>query len=300
MNINHLKLFVKVAKTNNLSSAGRELGLSPAVASTHIAKLEKSLGVQLLERTTRFACLTKQGEVLLHHANQILDVVTDAYTAVSGLDYAPRGLLRVTVPVSFGRMHLVPFIDDFLEKYSDLSIELNLSDDFPNFDENYFDIAINIGETKEFNQSKLIYRKLADVTNIISASPDYIDKYGKPNIPESLEQHNCLNKSGVTSWAFENASKQLVVNTSGSFSNNNEEVLRDSAVQGKGVTLTPQWCSYKELGAGALIPLLQEHQLSNNQAIWAVYPSSQLIEPKARLLIDFLIERYSINPPWDK
>lgn len=177
MNNAHLKLFVRLAATHNISVAGAELSLSPAVASAQLSKLEQDLGVRLLHRTTRKVALTEEGKAFLPHAEDVLASVEAARAAVGAGESSPFGTLRVAAPASFGRMHLMPALKDFMQQYPKLSVDFRFSDTIVDLVEGGFDIAIRNAELKD---SSLIARKLASDRRILTAAPSYLAKNGEP------------------------------------------------------------------------------------------------------------------------
>lgn len=296
MNIEHIKLFTRVASLGNISQAGKELNLSPAVSSAHINKLEEDLGVRLVHRTTRKVSLTEEGEAFLPHAQSILEDIDAARAAVGSGDLDPKGKLRVTAPASFGRMHILPLLEEFLNTYPKLDIDMHLSDSQVNLVEGGFDVAIR---NAEMNDSSLIARKLASDKRVLCASAKYIDKNGMPKIPEDLQNHECVNLMGLESWSLSTPNGLTVVKTRNRLRTDNGEAARDGAVQGLGITLCSTWCCYQELRSGKLIQVLQDYPVASNTAIWAVYPSTRLLAPKVRVFIDFLVKKYSGVPYWD-
>ncbi|MEZ8725002.1 LysR family transcriptional regulator [Vibrio cyclitrophicus] len=297
MNIEHLKLFVRLASTHNISMAGQELGLSPAVASSHISKLEDNLGARLVHRTTRKVSLTEEGEAFLPHAEEVLSSVDAAKSAVGvGCD-SPIGTLRVTASASFGRLHLVPALPGFLDRYPGLKVDLRLSDSMVDLVEGGFDIAIRISELKD---STLIARKLARDKRVVCASPDYLIKYGNPAKPQDLNDHQCISLIGLENWIFNTENGPKTIKASGSLRADNGEALRDAAIGGLGITVTSNWCAYEQLKNGQLIKILEDYSLTSEPAIWAVYPSSRLIAPKVRAFIDYFSEYYGNPPYWEQ
>lgn len=293
MDIEHLKLFVRLAATHNISMAGRELGLSPAVASAHISKLEQGLGVRLLHRTTRKVSLTEEGLAFLPHAEEVLNSVEAARASVGAGEASPQGTLRVTAPASFGRMHLVPALKGFLDRYPDLDIDLRLSDTIVDMVEGGFDIAIRNAELKD---STLIARKLMADERIICASPEYLEIYGKPKSPEEIKDHRCVNLSGLETWTFNTAEGPKTVKTKGRVRTDNGEAMRDACADGLGLAINSKWSVYKHLERGDLVQVLDEYPLMSDAAIWAVYPSSRLLAPKVRAFIDYFAERFNNMP----
>ncbi|GGA75564.1 LysR family transcriptional regulator [Neiella marina] len=296
MNIDHLKLFVRVASTNNISAAGAELGLSPAVASSHIGKLEENLGVRLIHRTTRRVSLTEEGKAFYPHAQEVLAGVEAAKAAVGAGKLTPQGNLRITAPASFGRMHLVPALAGFLERYPDLTVELRMSDTIVDLIEGGFDVAIRNAELKD---STLIARKLASDRRILTASPSYIETHGEPKTPQDLNHHRCINLLGLETWSFDSGQGVIQVKTNGSFKTDNGEAVRDACAAGLGITVNSTWSAYRHLQRGELVQVLSDYPLLSDTALWAVYPSSRLVAPKVRAFVDYFAECFGEKPYWD-
>ncbi|NOH78376.1 LysR family transcriptional regulator [Vibrio sp. RE86] len=297
MNIEHLRLFVRIAATHNISQAGQELGLSPAVSSSHINKLESALGVRLIHRTTRKVSLTEEGLAFLPHAEEVLASIEAARSAVGVGSSSPSGTLRITAPASFGRMHLIPALTGFLELYPDLNVDCRLSDTIVDMVEGGFDVAIRNAELKD---SGLVARKLAPDNRIICASPEYLAKHGEPKTPQDLAEHHIINLSGIDHWAFDTPSGVVNIKTKCRVKVDNGEAIRDACVSGLGLTISSTWCAYKHIQRGELIPVLSEFPLHSDTAIWAVYPSSRLIAPKVRAFIDYFADYFGSPTYWDQ
>lgn len=297
MNIEHLELLVRIASTHNISQAGAELGLSPAVASAHIARLEKELGVRLLHRTTRKVALTQDGAAFLQYAEQIIASINAAKAAVGIGHLLPSGRIRLAVPASFGRMHIVPALPEFLAQYPDITIDLKLSDTMVDLVEGGFDLAIRNAELPD---SSFVARKLATDTRVVCAAPAYLRQYGAPQRPSDLSEHNCITLGGRDHWYFSEQGKVTTVKVHGNLSTDNGEALRDACKRGIGITINSRWSAYQDLANGALVELLHDTPLASKTAIWAVYPSSRQLAPKVRVLIDYLLHYFGETPYWDK
>jgi len=296
MNIEHLNLFVRIAQTSNISMAGKELGLSAAVASSYINKLETHLGVRLIHRTTRKVSLTQEGEAFLPHAEDVLASVEGARSSVGAGETSPRGTLRIAAPASFGRLHLVPALNGFLAQYPNLTIDLKLSDTIVDLVAGGFDIAIRNSALKD---SSLIARKLAVDNRIVCASPHYIAKNGMPKNPEALKNHQCLTLIGLDNWTFQTGKDQQTIKARGVFRTDNGEAIRDAAINGLGITLSSTWNAYQHLKTGELIQVLDQYPLVSDTAIWALYPSTRQLAPKVRAFIDYFAEYFGTPPFWD-
>lgn len=297
MNIEHLELFLRLASTHNISRAGNELGLSPAVASAHIKKLEQSLGVRLVHRTTRKVSLTQDGETFIPHAEEIISSIEAARASVGVGQASPKGSLRITAPASFGRMHLIPAMKTFLTQYPDITIDIRLTDTIVDLVEGGFDIAIRDAELKD---STLIARKLAPDNRIVCASPDYLAKFGEPKSPQDLNDHQCVTLAGLETWEFDTAKGTISIKAKGKFRTDNGEAMRDACVDGLGIAINATWSVYQHIQQGRLIKILPNYPLVSNADIWAVYPSSRLLAPKVRAFIDYFSEYYGSSPYWDE
>jgi len=296
LNVEHLKLFVRVAATNNISMAGKELGLSPAVSSAHINKLEEGLGVRLIHRTTRRVSLTEEGIDFLPHAEEVLDSVELAQASVGSGSITPQGTLRVTAPASFGRMHIVPALASFMKLYPDLSLDLRLSDSILDVVEGGFDIAIR---NSSLNDSSLVARKLASDTRVLCASPAFLEKYGEPESFSNLTDFNCVGLMGLEEWLFDTPTGRQSVKPKHIVRMDNGEAVRDACIAGLGITICSVWCAYEQLRSGELVQILKDEPLASDTAIWAVYPSSRLLAPKVRAFIDYFSEGFGDNPYWE-
>ena len=296
MNIEHLKLFIRIATTHNISLAGSELRLSPAVASAHINKLEAELRVRLIHRTTRKVSLTEEGRAFLPHAEDVISSVEAARASVGAGNAFPRGTLRVTAPASFGRMHILPALTKFLTLYPDLNVDLKLSDTIVDLVEGGFDIAIRNSALKD---SSLIAKKLAPDSRILCSSPVYLSKNGEPKSPEELNEHQCITLIGLDDWAFKTPKGQVNIKVKGALRTDNGEAVRDACCNGLGITISSKWSVHKHLQSGELVQILKDYPIATNTAIWAVYPSSRLLAPKVRAFIDYFAEHFGNTPYWE-
>jgi DNA-binding transcriptional LysR family regulator len=292
MDIEHLRLFVRVAKTHNISQAGQELGISPAVASSHINKLEANLAIRLLHRTTRKISLTEDGAGFLPHAEDILASVEAAQASLGLGDNTLFGTLRIAAPASFGRIHLMPAMKGFLQANPNLSVDCRFTDNIVDVVEGGFDIAIRNAKLKS---SSLVARKLADDHRILCATPEYIATYGEPTLPTALLEHQCLTLIGQDLWQFSAKNDNRIqkpIKVQGRFRADNGESVRDACLQGLGIAICSKWIAYEHLQSGALRQVLSDYELVSDTAIWAIYPSSRQLAPKVRAFIDYFAERF--------
>jgi len=286
-----LRALVKVVESGSFAEAGRQLRLSRSAISKYVRDLEESLGVQLLNRTTRQASPTENGQMYFERAVVILSEIDAADQAVTQLQSAPRGLLRINAPMSFGTMRLGPALADFMTKYPDLQLQLVLSDDLLDPVQDGFDVTLRIAELES---SSLIARKIVPVERVVCASPDYLKHHGTPIHPQDLRNHVSLTYGFLLTgnqWKLTGVDGVHWIQPTWSLCVNNAEVLRDVAVKGRGIALIPEFIAAEALKNGSLQAVL-ENYTAPPLALYAVYPPTRHLAVKVRLFIDFLVDRF--------
>lgn len=286
-----LRAFVNVVDLGSFAEAGRKLRLSRSAVSKYVGDLERELGVQLLNRTTRQASPTETGQAYYERALSVLADLDAADQAASQAQSTPRGLLRVNAPMSFGTIKLGPVLADFMERYPDLQIQLVLSDEQLDPVQEGLDVTLRIAELEP---SSLIARKLSNIDRVVCASPGYFKKHGKPEVPADLRQHECLTYGFLSTgnqWKLTGPDGQdYWVAPRWSLCANNAEVLRDAAVKGRGIAVLPVFLAEKELKSSALVTALDDYK-PPQLTLYAIYPPTRHLSVKVRLFIDFLVER---------
>lgn len=295
--ISDLDIFARVARTANMSAAGREMGLSPAVVSKRISLLEDRLGARLFQRTTRHLTLTETGEGYFKRVVDILSLIEEAEDFVSRRNTRPRGVLKVTAPTAFSRLHIAPHLPQFLSRYSDIEIEMELTDNYVDIIRDGFDVAVRIGELRD---SSLVARKLASDTRVLCATPGYLADAGTPKSLADLERHNCLLAGAQDVWQLEGPDGQVQTRVKGNIRSNSAEFVREAMLSGLGIALRSTWDVEAELESGALEVVLPQYRGSPAIGIFAVYPCREFMPNKVNVFIEFLIEAYAANPPATK
>ena len=296
--ITDLEIFARVARTGNMSAAGREMGLSPAVVSKRISLLEDKLNVRLFQRTTRQLTLTETGEGYFKRVVDILNLIEEAENFVNRRNTTPRGLLKVTAPTSFSRLHIAPFLPAFLAKFPEIELEFHLTDNFVDIIREGFDVAIRIGELQD---SSLVQRKLAADTRVICASQKYLDtaEQGVPATLADLDFHNCLSAGAQDYWRLEGPDGQHQLRVKGNIRSNSFEFMREALLSGLGLGLRSTWDIGAELKSGALKVVMPEYRGSSNVAIYAVYPCRDFMPEKVNVFIEYLAALYGPEPYWN-
>lgn len=289
-------LFAKIVETGSLSAAARAVGLSPAMVSKRIARLEDRLGVRLLHRTTRKLTLTPSGALFHADVLEILAAVREAEARLKG-GGEPAGPLRITAPTSFGRLHVAPHLRSFLDQNPRIRLSLDLSDEFSNLLSDKVDLAIRITSqgSPRFNAVRL-----ANSRRILCAAPDYLRNHGLPGSIAQLKAHRLLAASGQAPWRLTGPEGELEIDVNSYVETNSSEVVRELAVIGLGVALRSLWDVSADLTAGRLVRVLEAYEGSAGVGIYAVYPRSPHVPANVALFCDFLKTLYLPLPPWDR
>ncbi|MEM9193040.1 MAG: LysR family transcriptional regulator [Myxococcota bacterium] len=294
-----VRLFVLAAEKRNISAAGRALGMAPAVASTRLAKLEKELGADLLHRTTRRVALSLEGEEFLPFAREMLAQESAARAALGQGTATATGTLRFTAPSTFAQLYIAPLLPEFLERHSELTLDLRLSDTQFDLIEGSFDLALR---NSALEDSSLKMRKLADDQRILCASPGYLARFGVPRDPTALEEHRLVGFKDQSSKELVSAhrpSGQFDPRSAGSqLSIDDGLSLKLATIAGAGISIHSIWSVHQELSEGALVRVLPEYEVNDGTVLWLVYPKSNVLTAKVRTFIDFLIEKIGQSPPW--
>lgn len=292
-----LEVFSKVVAMGSMSAAAREMGFSPAVISKRLQRLEQRLGTRLLNRTTRQISLTEAGEGFYERVIAILAGIEEAEAFVARRSNHARGLLKISAPTSFGRMHIAPHLVKFMRANPELRINLELSDSFVDIVSGGFDLAIRIGELPD---SSLVARRLAPVRRILCATPGYLKRTSVPQTLEDLDAHAVIAPQFQGPWKLEGDEGQVIYRPNSTLQTNSSEVVRETVIAGLGIALRSTWDISEELKQGKLVRVLEAYSGSKGLGVYAVYPSRSFLPVKVRLIIDYLAELFGPTPYWDR
>lgn len=295
-----IPVFVAVAETHGFAAAARRLGVSKSAVSKRITAIEQRLGAQLFHRSTRNVSLTEAGEHFLSHALRAYEAAQEAEDSVLALQGAPKGRLKVNVPMAFGRQHIAPLISEFLEAFPGIEVDMVMDDRVVDMFAEGFDLALRGGTLAD---SSLIARKIAPLRNVLVASPTYIDRHGAPSCIDDLAHHNCLQYSysrDFQEWVFLSKTQTEKIRPQGNFRVNNGEALREAILGGTGIGRLPTFSAGPDLASGRMVRILPQYR-QPSQALYAVYPERRHIPTKVRAFVDFIIDRIGgDSPPWDR
>ena len=291
--------FVRIIDAGSISQAANQLGVVKSAISRRLVDLEVRLGVQLLNRTTRKSSLTEAGRQYYERSIQILADVADINAATSNAKAALTGTFKISAPLSFGLLHMSEAINEFAGLHPDLIIHMDFNDRKVDLIEEGYDVAIRIAELKD---SSLMALKLAPISNILCASPDYLAKMGTPQRPKDLKGHHILRYSNVPSnmWHFTGPDRRKQsINLPVKMSANNGDFLKSAAKDGQGIIHSPTFIVWREIASGELVKILDDYPSPSLNA-YAVYPQTRHLPGRVRLFIDFLKEKFGGEPYWDK
>lgn len=288
-----LKTVIAVVETGSFTAASERLGMSKALVSKYVGEVEDRLGVRLFNRSTRRLALTESGRAYYEHALPLLEEFAELVDNVTGEQSNPQGLLRISVPVTFGEMKLSPLLPKFLSLYPDIRVELQLLDRMIDMLEEGIDVVIRIGGVDDSN---LIARHINTFPLILCASPDYLKNHGQPQRARDIEEHNCIIDSNFRigkQWPIISPSgvtDSIQVNST--VAANSPRAVKEIAIAGGGIGMIPRFIVEDAFEEGTLIEVLPGYS-TLEFGLFAIYPHRRYLSKKVRCFIDFMIDEFS-------
>jgi len=289
-----MRLFVQVMESGSFTAAADQLGLSKQYVSRRLMQLEGRLGTRLLNRSTRRLDVTPSGQSYYESAVRLLGEVEEVEQGIAGQNAEPRGKIRLSAPLSFAVAHLGCILPQFLERYPQVSVEVDLSDRPVDLLGEGYDVVLRIGLLED---SSLIARRIAAIARVYCCSPAYLAAHGQVQCPEDLAGHQCLpyGHSRQVQWQFQNKGKPLVQAVSGRIRANNGELLKDAAIAGLGITYLPLFIVGDALADGRLVRVLDDYATEALE-LSAVYPQHRQSSRAVQVLVEFLRECLAFDP----
>ncbi|APR38621.1 LysR family transcriptional regulator [Paraburkholderia sp. SOS3] len=327
-----VRAFLHAAELGSFSKAAAQMEIKTSTVSRHINELEADLGIALFNRSTRGLVLTEGGQVFRTHALTAVESLDEARQLASSLNASPKGVLRVTMPASFGRRHVVPHLPEFLTRYPHIDVDAVVTDEPLNIIEARIDLAIRIGALPD---SQLVARRLAEHRRIVCASPAYTKQHGMPASPDDLAAHIALRfalalddkwilvRRGDTTATTRASTRrstpqdsrkttqqkpreharqhEVMVQLQGRVRANDTDALLELAIAGCGIALLPAWSVGDALRQGQLVRLLPDWEAQTTRtapAVWAVYPPKKTVSSKVRAFLDFYAALFADDTYW--
>ena len=289
-----MQAFLSVACTGSLSAAARELALTPSAVSRMMTRLEKRLGVRLIVRSTRSLRLTAEGESYALAARRILKDLDDTELTIANRG-SPSGNIKITTATAHSRLTIVPLLKEFLQRYPDITLEIDVSDQIRDVASGQVDVAIRFGQLPD---SGLHARRLGDTGRVVLASPEYLAKAGVPQTPADLARHNCLDfnfRRLEPGWPFRQHGEDFMLAVTGNVIANNGETLVELAQQGIGITRVGRFHVQQALASGQLVALLEDYNPQDREAIHAVFIGGKNVPARIRVFVDYLVEKMTTS-----
>ncbi|WP_163988810.1 LysR family transcriptional regulator [Pyxidicoccus caerfyrddinensis] len=287
--------FMSVVDAGSFVAGGRALGLTRSAAGKALARLESRLGVRLLNRTTRHLSLTDDGRVFHEHCLEVLAALDKAEASVGQRTGTPRGVLRLTLPAAFGRLHVLPLLRDYLRTWPQVQAEVSFTDRVADIIEEGYDLAVRINASSN-SDTRLVSRIVAQHRVIVCAAPSYLEARGEPDTLEELAVHDCLIFSSQTRrqhWLLrQKGGSSVEVEGRSRLRLDSGEAIRDAAVAGLGIAYLPGFLIDEDLASGRLKALLPSCE-TEYVPIMAIYPSKRHLPAKVRRFIDLMVEQWS-------
>lgn len=286
-----LVAFVRAAEARSFVVAGRRLGVSASAVGKSVARLERRLGVRLLNRTTRSVSLTEEGELLLARAVPVLDGLREVEEALTGAATAPSGRVRLSVPDAFGQFVLVPALPALTARLPRIELEVHLDDHLRDAVEEGYDLVVRIAE-RLADSSSMTARRLGPHRFVVCASPTYLDLCGLPATPGDLDRHQCVRFTFSTSgqaqpWWFVSGGRPVELRPSGRLAFNSNAAMLQATLDHQGIAYLPRYVAAAALRDGRLRAVLDDH-VATHGSIWALWPRSRQMPRKVRAVVDFL------------
>ncbi len=294
---NEMSIFARVVDRGSLAAAASDLGLSPSAVSKLVTRLESRLGVRLLNRTTRRLALTAEGEVFLDRSRKILDAIEAAESEIASSHRAAQGHLRVHAFPTFAVDHLSAVLPEFLARYPRITFEFLVTNRVIDLVDDNIDIALRVGPLGE---STFVARKIADLTQVVCASPAYLKKHGTPIHPHDLAQHPCLTLGHVPNsrtWSFQVREEIVQVKVNGPVVADSAHMLLRLAINGAGIIRFGDIIVAQAIHDGRLIPVLENLQQPESFPLWVIFLPGRQRTPRVKAFLDFLMERFG-TAPW--
>jgi len=289
--------FVRTVQCNGFTRAAHDIGVTPSAVSKLVTRLERRLGVRLLQRSTRRMVLTAEGTLYFERVQRIVAEIEDAESDVMHFSAVPRGRVRIAMGNAFANFALVPALPEFMARYPELTLDLVITEYVVDLVEAGLDLAIRFGPLGEL---KLAARRIGEYERVVVAAPGYLERHGTPRTPEDLARHNCLTLAGVagqTEWPFRGPRGTRSIAVRGNLNIDNAETLYEAALAGLGIIRLADLVVGRAIQSGQLVPILLDAHQPEPLPVHAVYAPERRRPPRIDAVLQFLVEKFG-STPW--
>ncbi len=296
--LNNMQVFCRIIELGTFSAVANEINVSPMMVSKYMAQLEKSLGVTLLNRTTRRISLTEAGENYYQGCKQLLEDMHELDEKIQQLGQNVTGTLKISAPIDFGGLYMVPAIEAYQKQYPEVKVLMSLDNSSVNLSQGKYDIAMLVTNTLDLG---VVAKKIAETKLCTYAAPCYLKKFGKPEQPDDLLKHRCLHYIDTPhreKWVFSKDDKIIKIKLDWHFASNNGRALCQAAALGMGIVQAPKLSVANYLRDGKLVEILQDYRLPT-LPIYATYQKRKFSPGKVTTFIEFLMEHFA-SPVWEQ
>jgi len=292
--LNNIRVFCRIVELGTFAAVAREMHLSAMMISKYMAQLENSLGVALLNRTTRQISLTEAGEIYYYRSKQLIDDFSELDETTAQLGRHVKGTLKISAPIDFGGLYMVPAIDAYQRKYPDVKILMTLHNSHVDLSKGSFDLSILVTDSLDLG---VVARKIAKTRLCTYASPGYLAEYGKPDHIDQLSSHRCLHYIDTPHkdyWLFNVGKEEIKIKPNWHFASNNGRALCQAAALGLGITQAPEISAANFVAQGKLMEILQDFRIPS-LAIYAIYLQRRFLPAKLTTFVDFMVKYFAEN-----
>ncbi|WP_031435625.1 LysR family transcriptional regulator [Methylomarinum vadi] len=290
--LNNMRVFCRIVELGTFAAVAREMNLSAMMISKYVSQLEQSLGVVLLNRTTRSLNLTEAGQAYYTRSKQLLEDLAELDESTAQLGGSVKGVLKISAPIDFGGLYMVPAIESYQQKYPDVKILMSLDNKYQNLRDGRFDMVILVTDCLD---PGVVARKITDTELGTYASPEYIEQNGAPQNLEELAQHRCLhyvNTPHGDYWVFNDQGETRKIKIDWYFATNNGRALSQAATLGMGIMRAPKLSVHDYLQQGRLVEVLPEYKLPS-LSVYATYLQRRFYPAKLSSFVEFLIKYFA-------
>ncbi|VAW64763.1 Transcriptional regulator, LysR family [hydrothermal vent metagenome] len=284
----YMDVFIQVADSGSFSEAARRLGISQPSVSRQVGALEESLGIRLLQRTTRRMSLTEAGEIYYRQVRQIQRDVIEAGNSISAFKETPSGLLKIGAPVGWTEIIIAPYLGEFMRAYPDIELDIQCTDMIQDIVEDRLDLVLRVGPLLD---SSYVAQPLSKVKLVVSATERYLNEHGQPVLPADLAQHNCIMFNSNNQWVFKRGGSEQLIQVRGRVNTQMVSVMISMALQHMGVMLLPVQLIRRALASGELVEIFADYSVCYSQLgamdVFVLYSNRKYLPAKVRAFIDF-------------